>query len=257
MQNITMPTDNTQVFTVRAEDYAKYRPHYPAALLDLMRTECGLTPEAVMADVGSGTGLLTELFLQAGYPVFGVEPNANMRSAAEAALGRYPRFTSVAAPAEATTLPAHSVDFVTVAQALHWFNLPEARREFARILKPGGWVVAVWNSPRLTGTPFSEALQRVWNTHLFDLGKDKEFDLPAAFFGKNQYARRALPNHGHPRTFEQLLGGFRSSSHAPLPDQPRYAPMVADLQALFETHQQDGVVLMDYETEVVWGQLSS
>lgn len=251
-----MPTDNTQVFTVRAEDYAKYRPRYPTALLDLLRAECGLKPEAVLADVGSGTGRLTELFLQAGHSVFGVEPNANMRAAAEAALGRYPRFTSVAAPAEATTLPEHSVDFITVGQALHWFNLPEARREFARLLKPGGWVVLVWNSPRLTGTPFLEAMRRVWDTHLFRLATDKQEDLPTSFFGEGNYASRVLPNYGYPQTFEQLLGGFRSSSHAPLPSEPRYASMLADLQTLFETHQHTGVVTMDYETDVVWGRVS-
>ena len=251
-----MLTDNTQRFTVRAEDYSKYRPRYPAALLDLMREECGWTPAAVVADVGSGTGLLTELFLQAGSPTVGVEPNSKMRLAAEAAFAHYSHFTSVAATAEATTLPTHSVDFITVGQALHWFNLPEARREFARILKPGGWVVLVWNTPRTTGTPFAEALQHVWNTHLFNLAADQEEDLFTPLFGPQPYFKRVLPNLDQPHTFERLLGRFRSSSHAPLPADPRYPAMVADLQTLFDTHQQNGVVLFDHDTDVVWGQIA-
>src|SRR5690349_16869253 len=125
-------------FSDRVENYVKARPGYPPAILPFLVAECGLTPESVIADIGSGTGLLAELWLKHGNRVFGVEPNAAMRAAGERRLADYPRFTSVAATAEATTLPAGSVDFVTAGQAFHWFDGPAAAREFARILRPAG-----------------------------------------------------------------------------------------------------------------------
>src|SRR5208282_2924056 len=118
----------------------RYRPGYPPALLDLLREECGLHSDHVVGDIGSGTGFLSELFLKNGNRVYGVEPNAEMRAGGEEYLSSYANFTSVDGSAEATTLPASSVDFVAAGQAFHWFDPQAARREFLRILKPGGWV---------------------------------------------------------------------------------------------------------------------
>ena len=111
--------DPTQRFTGRVGNYARYRPSYPRAILNLLETECGLTSASVVADVGSGTSILSELFLENGNRVFGVEPNYEMRKAGERRLERYPRFMSVAATAEATTLDDACVDFVTAGQAFH------------------------------------------------------------------------------------------------------------------------------------------
>src|SRR5207253_7675203 len=121
------------------ENYLKYRPSYPPEIIPLLKSECGLTAESVIADLGSGTGLLTELFLKHGNPVFGLEPNLEMRVAGERVLAKYPKFTSLSATAEATTLPDESVDMITAGQAFHWFDREKARPEFVRILKPGGW----------------------------------------------------------------------------------------------------------------------
>ena len=140
-------------FSTRVENYVRYRPGYPDAVLAWLRAECDLTPAAVVADIGSGTGKLAELFLRNGNRVFGVEPNREMREAGEGMLAGFPNFVSVDGAAEATTLPAASVDFVTAGQAFHWFDRQTARREFARILKPGGWVVLVWNERR-SDSPF-------------------------------------------------------------------------------------------------------
>src|SRR5579885_3110804 len=133
-----MPTDPTRRFSDRVENYVRYRPHYPDGVLDVLRTETGLTPTAVVADVGSGTGISAKLFLRNGNLVLGVEPNREMREAAERLLSDYPHFTSVAGTAEATTLPDRSVDYAVAAQAFHWFDHDRARHEFARILHPGG-----------------------------------------------------------------------------------------------------------------------
>src|SRR4029453_17979120 len=125
-------SDSIQRFSSRVEDYIKYRPSYPPALLDTLVTQCRLTPTAEVADIGSGTGLLSELFLRNGNRVYGVEPNREMREAGERLLSAYPSFVSVDGRAEATMLDDASVDFVTAGQAFHWFDPPHARREFMR-----------------------------------------------------------------------------------------------------------------------------
>ena len=134
--------DSTKRFASRVENYIKYRPGYPAAILDLLKDKCGLSSASVVADIGSGTGILTELFLRNSHRVFAVEPNREMREAAERLLAQYPNFTSVSGTAEAATLKDQSIDFVTASQAFHWFDREQSRREFIRILKPGGWVVS-------------------------------------------------------------------------------------------------------------------
>src|SRR5215470_11011072 len=147
-------SNSTQRFSSRVDNYVLYRPGYPPEVLETLQRDCGLTSSSVVADVGSGTGLLTKVFLDNGNSVFAVEPNQDMREAGERSLGGYPRFTSVDGTAEATTLASHTVDLVTAGQAAHWFDLAKARAEFARILKPKGWAVLVWNERKTASTPF-------------------------------------------------------------------------------------------------------
>src|SRR5438874_8595361 len=154
MSEIAKPADPTQRFSNRVENYLRFRPHYPEQILELLKTDCELVPDSVIADIGCGTGFLAKLFLANGNRVLGVEPNNEMREAGERSLKNYPSFTSIAATAEATTLPNQSVDFVTAGQAFHWFDRPRCREEFKRILHPGGWVVLVWNDRRTDSTPF-------------------------------------------------------------------------------------------------------
>src|SRR5580704_13583825 len=145
-----MPASNaTSRFSDRVENYIRYRPGYPSEVVDCLKQECGLSTSDVVADMASGTGIWTRILLENGNPVFGVEPNAEMRQAGERLLAAFPKFTSVTGSAEATTLADASMDFVTAAQAAHWFDRAGARREFVRILKPGGWLVLLWNE-RLT-----------------------------------------------------------------------------------------------------------
>src|SRR5438445_10114401 len=115
-------TEPTQRFSSRVHNYVCYRPRYPKELLQVLESVCGLRRDSVIADVGSGTGFLAEIFLAHGNRVFGIEPNGPMREAGERSLTSYPAFTSIDATAEATTLPAHSVDFVAAGQAFHWFD---------------------------------------------------------------------------------------------------------------------------------------
>src|ERR1700736_5047154 len=146
--------DPTQRFSSRVDNYVRYRPGYPVVVLDLLKKMCGLTPDSVIADIASGTGIFTRMLLENGNRVCGVEPNADMRHAGEEFLRDYPKFTSVVGTAEATTLADHSVDLVTAAQAAHWFDREKARREFIRICRPGGWTVLLWNERRTNTTAF-------------------------------------------------------------------------------------------------------
>ena len=143
-----------QRFSDRVGNYIRYRPGYPPAVLAALQKHAGLTTRSVTADIGSGTGLSAGLFLRFGCQVHAVEPNREMREAAERLLAGEPRFHSVSGTAQATTLPDQSADLIIAAQAFHWFNTPETRAEFTRILKPDGHIVLIWNERKLDATPF-------------------------------------------------------------------------------------------------------
>lgn len=252
------PLDPTTRFSDRVADYVRGRPTYPAEILDVLQEHCGLGPATVVADVGSGTGILTALLLERAARVYAVEPNAEMARAAEETLGRNSGFVSVRARAEETGLPGASVDLVTAAQALHWFDHAAARREFARILRPGGFVAALWNSRRREGTPFLaayESLLERWGTDytaVRRLGGDEA--AASALFGEGAYGKRVIAsaqNLGRDLLRARLL----SSSYVPAEGDPRRGPMLDELDALFDAHQVAGSVTLEYATEVFWGRL--
>jgi SAM-dependent methyltransferase len=253
-----MTADPTRRFSSRVEDYVKYRPGYPEALVRLLESECGLTPDSVIADVGSGTGLLSELFLTGGNRVYGVEPNREMREAGERLLASYPNYASVEGRAEATTLEDASVDFVTAGQAFHWFDPPHARREFARILRPGGWVVLVWNDRRTSGSPFLEDYERLLIEYSTDYAevsvKYAAESMLAALFGPSEPFRQTFDNE-QVFDFDGLRGRLTSSSYTPEPGHPNFEPMMRALEALFRRHQHDGRVVVGYDTKVFYGRL--
>ncbi|MDB5312771.1 MAG: Methyltransferase [Gemmataceae bacterium] len=247
-------TNPTGRFSDRVEDYVRSRPGYPDEVLDILRAETGLTPAARVADVGSGTGISSALFLRNGNPVRGVEPNPEMRAAAERLLAGFKGFQSIAGSAEATTLPDRSVDYVVAGQAFHWFDRDRARIEFTRILRPGGWVVLMWNTRR-TDTPFLVAYEDLLRRYGTDYREVRHDTLgPAevgAVFGRG-YARRVLPNE---QRFDLagLKGRLLSSSYVPAAGHPDHAPMLADLEQVFARHQEADRVRFQYDTEVYFG----
>lgn len=246
--------DSTKLFSNRAENYAKYRPSYPQAVLECLRGEYGLTPAGVIADVGSGTGILSELFLKNGNTVFGVEPNDEMREAAETLLSHYPNFSSVNGTAEATTLPDNSVDLVTAGQALHWFDLPKAKIEFERILRPGSHAMFVWNSYDFNGSPFMDAYERLLVKYHDEYRRvnweNKDPNIALLFDGRMDI--RTFDNARN-LDFAVLQGGYLSSSHAPLAGHPQHEPLIRDLRELFDTFQEGGVVRFLNVTRMYFG----
>ena len=251
--------DPVQRFTSRVENYVQYRPHYPQAVLETLRAECGLTQDSRIADVGSGPGNLTELFLQNGNVVYAVEPNAAMRETAEQFLSRYPGFRSVAGHAEAMPLPDHSVEFVTAGQAFHWFDRERARAEFLRILWPGGWVALIWNAREKKAKPFLAAYERLLRTYPGENPPvdDRQISQEAfaGFFGVGGLHVKKFPNH-QDLDYPALEGRMLSSSYTPEPGHPNYAPLVAELRKLYDASQVNGVVRIEYTTVMYFGQLS-
>lgn len=244
----------TQRFSNRVENYVKYRPSYPTAVLDCLRDECGLDETAVIADIGSGTGILARLFLQNGNRVFGVEPNKEMREAGETFLAEFPHFTSINGTAEATTLPDASVDFVTAGQAAHWFDQETSLPELRRILRSGGFVVLLWNTMDFAGSPFMQGYAQLYRRYLSNKHEQKD-ELRGnvlAYLGE-ETQQRIFP-HKWPYDLAGLTGGLLSSSYAPLAGDPRHEPMLAELRDLFAANEVDGRIHVLYTTELYYRQ---
>jgi SAM-dependent methyltransferase len=251
-----LKVDSKERFSDRVENYVRFRPGYPPEVIEVLKNECGLTRDSVVADIASGTGIFTRLLLENGNRVFGVEPNADMRQAGEEYLAKYPRFSSVVGTAESTGLPDQSVDLVTAAQAAHWFDRENARREFQRILKPTGCVALIWNDRRLEASSFDRDYEQLVLRHGTDYTDVNRFGKAAdRFFGGLRCELRVLPNFQE-FDYAALEGRLLSSSYAPQAGHPSHAPMLTGLRRIFETYQSGGKVRMEYDTRLYFARLA-
>ena len=245
-------------FTDRVGDYAKHRPRYPRQIIDLLRASCGLNASSRIADIASGTGLLAELFLEYGNQVEAVEPNEAMLSALSALAPRSGLLHTSRGSAEATGLAGGSVDFVTVGQAMHWFNLEKARREFARVLTPEGWCVIVYNERRRGGDTFHDGYEQLLRVHGSDYQAVQSKHLTAedlsSFFHPCEVTRVEMENF-QDLDLDGLRGRIASSSYMPTPDSDRYAALQADTAALFEQSAEGNRVRLEYVCAVSFGHL--
>jgi len=239
-------------FSSRVENYIKYRPSYPLKIIDFLKEERILAKDTVIADIGSGTGILTKLFLDNGNQVYGIEPNKDMRAAAEKNLQEYTNFSSLEGSAESTGLNEDCINLIIAGQAFHWFDVMGAKREFKRILKPNGNVALIWNNRGKTGSDFDISYENFilkYGTDYKEVRKnEKNVDL---FFN---YQKETFYNFQE-LNFTSFKGRVLSSSYIPLADNPIFPKMILELEDLFNKHQRNGIIRIEYDTEVYLGKL--
>ena len=255
-----MESDSIARFSRTVEHYRKHRPTYPQTIVEFLEGACRLPRTATIADIGSGTGRLSEIFLKAGYRVLGVEPNRDMRLACQEMLHRYSGFTGVAAVAEETTLEHQSVDLIVAGQAYHWFDQYRARKEFGRILRPEGWVALVWNIVR-QDTPFLQAFDQFLRTYRSatlrssGIGARAFDDEFAAWYAPGRVRVKSFDS-AQVVDYEGLKGCVLSYSFIPAPGSCEYDAMLKHLETVFREHQERGLVTIHYDCRMRYGQLS-
>ncbi len=247
-------------FSSRVENYIKYRPSYPQEIITFLTEKKILVKSNVIADIGSGTGILSELFLKNSNIVYGVEPNIDMRNAGQKLLMKYPKFVSIEGSAENTTLNKNNIDIITAGQSFHWFDLKKARIEFLRILKSEGWVILIWNRRKKRSNEFLKDYEKLlmkYGTDYTVIEKKKlNYDK---FFGENKsnnkYQKKQFDN-SQKFNFKGLKGRILSTSYIPLNDHPMFNEMISDLKKIFKRHQQNRSIRFEYNTVVIYGQLA-
>jgi SAM-dependent methyltransferase len=252
-----MVTNSTTRFSNRVEDYVKYRPGYPVEIVSFLHDTYGLTQDKLIADIGAGTGISTALFLKKGYRVIAVEPNVEMREKAIELLDSYNGFIPQNGTAENTGIESNSVSAIIAGQAFHWFDAVKTRTEFKRILKADGIVALIWNE-RKTTSAFEQEYDRLIIKHGNDYVKVDHRNIDtehiAAFFNPEPVHLETFANK-QVFDFEGLKGRLLSSSYMPARGEEGYEPMISDLQVLFNKFQQDGAIVINYDTKVYSGKL--
>jgi len=243
-------------FSNRVENYVKYRPGYPSEVLQTFREAMNLTENSVIADIGSGTGISAKVFLENGNTVFGVEPNAAMRNAAENFLQEFAEFKSVDGTAENTELDDNSVDFVTAAQAFHWFDPAKTRAEFSRILRARGFVVLIWNERLLEANDFLRDYEKLLIKYGSDYEKVRHDNIDPnklKEFFQTDFSQKTLQNI-QTLDFDGLRGRLMSSSYMPTETDELFEPMIIELQALFDKCAENGKIDILYDTKIFYSQ---
>ncbi len=243
-------------FSNRVEDYIKYRPHYPFELITILEAKTGLNKYWVIADIGSGTGISSEPFLTNGNTVFGVEPNREMREAAERLFINAGDFKSIDGSAEATTLSDKSIDLIVAGQAFHWFEAAKTKTEFKRILKDGCYVALIWNERRSTDSPFLIGYENLLRKHCAEYEQVRHTNIHREtfdeFFGAGKYGLEILRN-SQLLDWEGLKGRLLSSSYAPKEEEKGYLDMIHDLRQLFDRCKISDAVDLEYDTKLYYG----
>ena len=245
----------TKRFSDRVENYVKYRPSYPVEILSALKANCGLNENSIVADIGSGTGILTGLLLKSGCRIYAVEPNNAMRQIADNNFETNARYHSVDGSAECTNLKDNSIDLITAAQAFHWFKMNEAKREFLRILKKEAWVALIWNQ-RKKDSPFLQAYDKLLRDYApeYQTANHRNIDNETIgqFFDPACFELCCFRNWQH-FGFEGLKGRLLSSSYSPSPGQPGHKPLMAELRNVFDNFATNNTVSFEYDTNIYYG----
>ncbi|HUW88964.1 MAG TPA: class I SAM-dependent methyltransferase [Candidatus Nanopelagicaceae bacterium] len=245
-------TDPKKRFSNRVENYNKYRPSYPLEIINFLKEENILAKNTIIADIGSGTGILTKIFLDNGNQVYGIEPNKDMREAAEKILHGYINFTSLEGSAESTGLEEYSIELIVAGQAFHWFDVERTKREFKRILKPNGNVALIWNNRGKAGTDFNNSYENFILKYGIDVREVRKNEGNVDLFFN--YQKETFYNFQE-LDFTSFKGRVLSSSYIPLADTPIFPKMILELEDLFNKHQRNGIIRIEYDTEIYLGKL--
>jgi len=248
----------TERFSGRVEAYRRYRSAYSREIIPVLQERCALTSDSIVADIGAGTGMLAELFLENGNRVFAVEPNTDMRAACEELVERYPRLTCVDGTAENTGLSDQSIDFVTVGRAIHWFDQDKCRYEFARILRDGGWILLAGQGPHQRTEPVARDFRTILENHCIDFARLRQrYDIEAAvrrLFAGGDF-QEAEFHDTEEMTYEDLEGFMLSLSVTPQPDYPGFPAMQRALHEYFARHESGGKLRMPTTCKIHFGHL--
>ena len=251
-------SNSTKRFSERVENYLKYRPDYPSFLIKVLENELNFKKDFILADIGSGTGILSKLFLDYGNQVFCVEPNNEMRSAADNILSEYANYQSINGTAEETTLETDSIDLIVAGQSYHWFNNSKAKKEFKRILKPNLSTVLIWNSRKKDNNEFSSEYESLINNFSIDYKQVGHYNINDhdlnSFFNKEGYKKVVLENH-QILDYDGLKGRLFSSSYMPNQNEKIAKTIMVKLKEIYNHHQKDGTISIDYNTEIFIGKI--
>jgi len=236
--------------------YAKYRPSYPQTFIKYLYSDVGMNKDSIIADIGSGTGILTKQLLEVGNKVIAVEPSDDMRLVAEVDLKNFEKFVSVNGTAENTTLDDNSVDFITVAQAFHWFDKTVFKKECDRILKQNGKVIIVYNGPD-DSAEIAEEDDEINRKYCLafkvsNRGAPRFSDNDIDNFFAGRYETKVFKND-QIYDLDGFIGRNLSRSSALKKDEENYTAYIAELTASFNKHAFNGKVLMPYFTKSFTG----
>jgi SAM-dependent methyltransferase len=253
-----MALNPTERFSNRVDDYVKYRPGYPAIIINYLREHFDLNTDKIIADIGAGTGISTSLFLKAGYPVRAVEPNKEMREKLMELSGQYPKLVVTDGTAENTNLPDKSIDAIVAAQAFHWFNAEISKAEFKRILKTGGLLVLIWNE-RKTDSDFEMEYEKLILKFARDYRKVDHRNI-----NPDDIERFFYPLHCESMVFDNyqsfdltgLKGRLSSSSYMPAKGDTGFEEMMRDLEKLFEKYKEGNRIRINYDTKLYAGRFA-
>ncbi len=254
--------DTLKRFSNRVDNYIKYRPGYPPEMLAFIIKEKMLKADSVIADIGSGTGISAKQFLANGNTVYGVEPNKEMREAAEKLLQANPNFISVEGTAEATGLKNKSVDILIAAQAFHWFDKELFKKEVLRVLKPGGFLFVIWNDRLIDQTEFLMEYESLLHTFSVDYEVANHRNISAkdirnyffSFMDARSYKETKFKNF-QDFDFEGLMGRLLSSSYAPTEEHADFKEMIKELNRIYGMYNKESLVRFEYDTLFYSGQI--
>lgn len=244
--------DNKSRFSGISECYSRFRPGYPRELINVLTEKFGMGKESVVADIGSGTGKLSEIFLENSNIVYCVEPNNDMRMKAKKDLSHFASATIINGSAENTTLPDHSIDFITAGQSFHWFDPELSKKEFLRILKPKGVVTLIWNDRVQSSQGINKEYEEICKKYSRDYHRSGslaiDYEIIVNFLGPD-YELFGLKNIQR-MDLESLKGRYFSASYSIKPDDENYEKLLSDLETAFRNNEKDGLVCLEYETKV-------